>query len=811
MGLDKQLKKPSTSKASDDPLFDLLKQSRSLWVRFASRICSTHFLDALKKSFDLGFRQGNDAPRELRIRYQDNVSLPENGFDESIYGPEKFAVTDSLKRQMFDDTQKAADAGLVSMPSDSQWEMIFSDHPASSVVAGAGSGKSTTLVLRVVFMVCYLKIDINEIQLISFTRASCEELREKIKKVFSFKEWQNVIDLEEDELDKQLKRLVRTFHSALYALSRRQYQNFKIFEFLGNNEAQDGFNPLFASKLTDEQREVVLEAYRNCFCDVAEFRNAIVKLYRKTILAKKLKLHDSGSNYNNQKLKMASDRDFLLTETVNKLWEEDFKRAGLDIHLEPKPLGPYDGHMFYCNAMIKIAKKNIPLFISLRGNKDNQEITTDNEELLKKVQTIPIALKMKKNIILHHITIDYLHVQTSDDLEKLKFALKFAEGNEIPKEAPRFEFQLEGDISKTSIEEALLTEANFIQNLGMEVRDTINRIFKKKIFRQSDDEYPFAIALSYFIRYLEETLGENKIVLFNRLFLRGANDENGLPQNYRQLFNFKHLLIDEFQDISPQIVNWIKAIHRKLVSNGFAPSIMAIGDDWQSIYGWRGSAPELFINFHKYFPVHRDLGGKPAYYQMMHNYRSLEPILRDAEKILRPVKNKIDKKAIAVKKNDTGCIGVQLISGIDFKMDKDIQSIADQIIEEKNWVSNLPNKDKNQVMILSRTRDVRDRVVDELKWRGSLAGIKQYTFHQSKGLQAEVAILCGDTRYDLNHRFRNAVYEVSGIFNQTYDEAATDEIYRLAYVAATRGIRRVIWFVDDSQSTGASFQLKPHQ
>ena len=73
-----------------------------------------------------------------------------------------------------------------------------------------------------------------------------------------------------------------------------------------------------------------------------------------------------------------------------------------------------------------------------------------------------------------------------------------------------------------------------------------------------------------------------------------------------------------------------------------------------------------------------------------------------------------------------------------------------------------------------------------------------------------MAILCGDTRYDLNHRFRNAVYEVSGISNQTYDEAATDEIYRLAYVVATHGIRRVIWFIDDSQSTGASFQLKPN-
>ncbi|WP_191963666.1 UvrD-helicase domain-containing protein [Neisseria zalophi] len=806
--MDKQIDKSSAHRVSDDQLFDLLKQSPSFWVRFASRIRSAHFLNALKKSFDLGYGQGIDEPRELLIQYQDNVSLSKYGFDESIYGPDKFAVTEVLKQQMIKDTEKAIKAGLVSMPSESQWKMIFSDHPASSVVAGAGSGKSTTLVLRVVFMVCYLKIDINEIQLISFTRASCEELREKIKKVFSFEVWRDVINLKEDILDKQLKRLVRTFHSALYALSLRQYQNFDIFEFLGNRKAKDGFNPLFVSHLTDEQREIVLEAYRDCFCYVPEFRNAIVKLYKKNVLSKKLKFAEIGKNYDDKKLKMASDRDLLLTETVNKLWKEDFERIGLDIHLEPQLLKPYSGYKFYCNAIIKTATKSIPLFLSLRGTKDNEEITTENEELLEKIRTIPIALMMKKNIVLHHITTEYVHVQTLDDLEKLKFALELEDKTEIQKEAPRFEFQLEGNISKTSIEEALFSEANFIQNLGMEVPVVIKKILENKFFRQYADEYQFAIALSHFIPYLEKILKQKKMVLFNRLFLSGANHENGLPKNFQQLLNFKHLLIDEFQDISPQIVSWIKAIHRKLVSNDITPTIMAIGDDWQSIYGWRGSASELFINFHKYFPVHKDLGGKTGYYQMVHNYRSLEPILRDAEKILRPVKNKIDKEAIAVKKNDTGCMGVEVITGIDFKTNTGIQTIVARIIKEKNWVSNLANKDKNQVMILSRTRDVRDRIAGDLKRYGPLDGVKLYTYHQSKGLQADVAILCGDISYDLKHRFRNAVYKVSGIFNQTYDEAATDEIYRLAYVAATRGIRRVIWFVEESQISGASWQLR---
>ena len=52
---------------------------------------------------------------------------------------------------MMEDTRNASNSGVVSMPTEDQWKMILSDHPASSVIAGAGSGKSTTLVLRVVF------------------------------------------------------------------------------------------------------------------------------------------------------------------------------------------------------------------------------------------------------------------------------------------------------------------------------------------------------------------------------------------------------------------------------------------------------------------------------------------------------------------------------------------------------------------------------------------------------------------------------------------------------------------------------------
>ncbi|MFX7724149.1 UvrD-helicase domain-containing protein, partial [Acinetobacter baumannii] len=90
------------------------------------------------------------------------------------------------------------------------------------------------------------------------------------------------------------------------------------------------------------------------------------------------------------------------------------------------------------------------------------------------------------------------------------------------------------------------------------------------------------------------------------------------------------LLIDEFQDVSPQIVLWLQALHRRLATQGTAPSLMAIGDDWQSIYGWRGSSPELFIDFDRHFPS-RGRGRKSALLVLETNYRSVEPIIRDGE------------------------------------------------------------------------------------------------------------------------------------------------------------------------------------
>ncbi|KPN73527.1 UvrD-helicase domain-containing protein [Neisseria sp. 74A18] len=801
----------------------LFPNSQSSWVRFSTKFKKKHFIDVLKETYRLGYEQGNknvlESPREsreLNISFNKPNDYVELEPDTAIYGPEKFPVTKKLVEEMKGDTQKAVDAGLVSMPTEEQWEMILSDHPASNVTAGAGSGKSTTLVLRVIFMICYLNININEVKIISFTRASCDELREKIKKVLTFPIWEKKSSLNDVDMDKLLKDLVKTFHASLASVAKRQYKSFDFFEFLKNKSlesdilTQDDCENFFLTNVDGVQKEKLLEVYRSCFTEIEKFRNAIMQLFHISISNKKFKLSKTSNSkpYGEYVIKTAANRDLQITNLVNSYWIDDIQKSGIDLKLKPEQIFTENGNSFYCNAVIKIKDQSVPIFFSLNGKKDDQELVYNQNDQPDKL-SLKNALIVKRNLILNFITSDYYHIEDVKDLKNLQFLLLYGEEVLSPNiKAPRFNIQLDGELNESPIEELLFAQASFIQNLGMEVQIPINHISNKRLFKKSDAEFHFATALQYFMPHFEEFIGNHKVITFNRLFLNGANQPETLPST-NQLLKFRHLLIDEFQDISPQIVKWILAIHRKLADINIDPSIMAIGDDWQSIYGWRGSAPELFIHFEEHFPISSQLESRPAKYKMMKNFRSVEPILKDAEKILRDIRVKVDKQAEAVRQNDIGCKGIEIVNNIDFKKTNDIQKVVNRIILEYQWASSLDKSDKNKVLVMARTRKVLDAVKKELnKKMRNIRDIKFFTFHQSKGLQAEVAILCGDCRYDLNHKFRNAVYESCKIFSQTYDQAAKDEAFRLAYVATTRGIRRTIWFIEEFYQDGAAIQLK---
>ncbi|MBR2709580.1 UvrD-helicase domain-containing protein [Candidatus Saccharibacteria bacterium] len=93
---------------------------------------------------------------------------------------------------------------------------------------------------------------------------------------------------------------------------------------------------------------------------------------------------------------------------------------------------------------------------------------------------------------------------------------------------------------------------------------------------------------------------------------------------------FQHILIDEYQD-----TNMVQYHILKLLINADR-NICAVGDDWQSIYSWRGADFRNILNFTKDFP-----GAKVI--KLEQNYRSTENILTAAQKIITKNTERTDK------------------------------------------------------------------------------------------------------------------------------------------------------------------------
>ena len=93
---------------------------------------------------------------------------------------------------------------------------------------------------------------------------------------------------------------------------------------------------------------------------------------------------------------------------------------------------------------------------------------------------------------------------------------------------------------------------------------------------------------------------------------------------------FEHILIDEYQDTNVIQYNIVKLLVNE------KRNICVVGDDWQSIYSWRGADFTNILNFERDFP-----GAKVV--KLEQNYRSTGNILKASQKIIRENKTRTDK------------------------------------------------------------------------------------------------------------------------------------------------------------------------
>ncbi len=161
----------------------------------------------------------------------------------------------------------------------------------------------------------------------------------------------------------------------------------------------------------------------------------------------------------------------------------------------------------------------------------------------------------------------------------------------------------------------VLSEISLVKNEMMKSSD-----FESQVFSQSEFEDIFRL-------YEKAKKSANKIDFDDMLILTYIllNKSPEVLNIVRQVY--KYILIDEFQDINRIQFEVIRMIASPL------NNVFAVGDEDQSIYGFRGARPDFMMDFGKYFK-----GAKNIVLDV--NYRSKKNIVEISQKLIKNNKNR---------------------------------------------------------------------------------------------------------------------------------------------------------------------------
>ncbi len=231
--------------------------------------------------------------------------------------------------------------------------------------------------------------------------------------------------------------------------------------------------------------------------------------------------------------------------------------------------------------------------------------------------------------------------------------------------------------------------------------------------------------------YENELKSSNKIDM-DDIIIKGTECIKNYPINY------KYIIIDEFQDSSIIRLNLIRELIR--LSDA---SLFAVGDDYQSIYGFSGSNLDIFINFKNYFK-------DAKYYYLKYTYRNSNELIFITVNFIMKNKHQLKKNISSIKSNS-----------------KPIKILFNYTVEETIKLIN-----SKEILILGRNNSD----IDKINYENKL------TIHKSKGLECENIILVNSDNIPSKIKNNNII----NLINKTKIYIPYEEERRLFYVALTR-------------------------
>lgn len=636
-----------------------------------------------------------------------------------------------------------------------QTEAVVSAEKRLLVLAGAGSGKTKTLLQKIVYLIEEKGVSPSHILAITFTKNATNEMIDRLiisaddtnqyEKILTDKhKGKGETDRERAYYQKKIKWIdgltIRTFHGFCYSVLRNygvnQFDN--KFRIIGDEKwSEEDENSKFAAP------ETVFEVFHKLLIEECSDNKYLLDLKRYLLDYVIDKIH--LENYQKKNLPKDGKYYTALDGTKVRSKSEQYIADWFyrhSIRYEYEPLLNIKDFSFRPDFYIPEAN------LYIEHVSDKSYSTVNKEEQFHKGNFLLVKTfeSMTTDSALFNHTLDSIvRNRLPSGYEKtlsLSYREEFSGYHENIKD---FVTQIIRITDMIKVEN--MDPQSVLQNARMDQHERIRNFYE--------------LAIPVLEKYKQYCTNKSYLD-FNDMISESAL----LFQNYPDIANkyknqYQYILVDEFQDVNNLQVDLIKLLLTEQTQ------LFCVGDDWQSIYGFRGSNVSYIIEFEKHFPDSKVI-------KLNLNYRSTQNIVGASNEVIKHNKFRVEKEIFASKKSEHKIVvyaGNSEEENIQFCLDKVKELLKDGYTND-------------DILFLYRRSKMYSPYF--YRFRNEPLKIQAKTIHAAKGLESKVVFILGLT--EGYGGFPDIWLEdrIFQVIKKANHDLLLEEERRLFYVAITR-------------------------
>lgn len=632
------------------------------------------------------------------------------------------------------------------------------------VIAGAGTGKTTTIVGKIKYLLKTGKYLPQDILVLSFTNASASEMKERI-----FSETGH--NIAASTFHKLGLNIISQVDNVMPKITRLNLQKF-VKDQLMLNMQSDVYLHMLSSYLL--YNRVVAKS---------EFEFKSQNEYDEYLRL------NPPTTVNNETVKSYGEMDianFLMQNGIRYIYEHPY-----EVDTRTREYGQY-----YPDFYLPDYKIYIEYFgINRNGEAPSYFKSTDG---MTATESYRASMRWKRNIHReHHTTMIecYAYEKLEGNLlDSLKNKLEDASVVLMPKSAKDLWTQVsdEGDSLLDGIVELFETLINLIKGNGYDITAVRNLNHAGSNTQTNNTLLSLLDPIfNAYCQYLleHEEIDFNDMISFASEYIRQGKYTNP----------YKYVIVDEYQDISKTRFTLLDCLRK---SNDF--DLFCVGDDWQSIYRFAGSDIGFILNFSKYW-------GATEISRIETTYRFSQKLIEISSGFI--MQNPVQIKKSIKGKADSFRFPLGEISGYNDKYAIEFMTKKLNDIPKGSTVFFIGRYSFDAKLLydselFSYQHNSADGFVDiKIKCRPDLK-MKFLTAHKSKGLQADYIFIINNKKSRMGFPSKIQDAPILNLLLDNCDHYPHAEERRLFYVALTRAKTKVFIVTVKGQESEFAMELK---